>query len=280
MTEQELSIAIEQLLVAANPRGMKSLRDALVPGYYLRAARFLFGARGSVLIGTGFPVEDTFETDGPVGTMALYHCLESLGAEPTIVCGAPLAQALMYDYRVFEIAVAGPDPARESRALLDRLQPQAVISIERPGLAERGGYFNMRGEDISARCACFDYVMELADCPTIAIGDGGNEIGMGKVSSALEQLNIVPSCTSCDELLIADVSNWGAYGVIAILGYWQQQDLLAKITPQELLAYLSAKGSVDGVTRQNTLTEDGLPLGSGEQIIKQLRALTGFGEAA
>ena len=118
--------------------------------------------------------------------------------------------------------------------------------------------------------------MKWAECPTIAVGDGGNEIGMGKVIHALKKLDIVPSVTSADELIVADVSNWGAYGMIAFLGLWQQQDLLAKIRPLAILQYLSELGSVDGVTRINQLTEDGLPVGEGQSVIAQLRQITGF----
>jgi hypothetical protein len=84
--------------------------------------------------------------------------------------------------------------------------------------------------------------------------------------------------TSCDELLIADVSNWGAYGLIAIIGYWRGEDLLATISPLAILDYLSSRGSVDGVTRENTLTEDGLPAEEGAGVIQALQRLTGFGE--
>jgi hypothetical protein len=82
--------------------------------------------------------------------------------------------------------------------------------------------------------------------------------------------------TRCDELLVADVSNWGAYGLIAFLALWSQQDLLASISPLSLLNYLSARGSVDGVTRANTLTEDGLQVGEGLELIEALRELTAF----
>ena len=94
MNEQRLSESIESLLVARNPRQMAIARQGLTPGYYLRAARHLHRARGTVLIGTGFPVADTFETDGPVGAMALYEALHALGAQPLIACDAPLAQGL------------------------------------------------------------------------------------------------------------------------------------------------------------------------------------------
>jgi len=277
VNEQQLSEQIEQLLVARNPRGMEVARAALPPGYYLRAARLLRDCAGTILIGTGFPVSDTFETDGPVGAIALYQSLLALGSRPVIACGPPLSRALAPDFEVLELAARDLAAARsEATAQLAALQPHVVIAIERPGLAADGRYYNMRREDITARCSFFDPYVSQADCPTIAIGDGGNEIGMGNIAEALAQLDISASVTRCDELLVADVSNWGTYGLVAFLAMWAQRDLLAAISPVNLLNYLSARGSVDGVTRANTLTEDGLQVREGLQVIQALRALTGF----
>ena len=272
-----LSTQIEDLLVARNPRGMQTLQAALVPGYYLRAAQLLLSAEGTVLIGTGFPVAGTYETDGPVGAIALYRALETLGAKPVLVCGAPLADAISSDYRVHKISVGDPAVSKlEAANALQQYQPSLVISIERPGMAADGKYYNMRGEDISTVCASFDYFLSLTSCPTIGIGDGGNEIGMGNVASTLEQLNIIPSATCCDELVIADVSNWAAHGVIAMLSVLLQQDMLLGWDNLATLQYLSERGSVDGVTRENSLTEDGLGADISEKLIKDLRRLGGF----
>ena len=281
MTEQTpdlaLSLKIEDILVKRNLRGMKSVQPFLAPGYCLRAAQILQAGQGHVLIGTGFPVVDTFETDGPVGTIALYGALETLGAIPIIVCGRPLSQALGEQYRIHEIRVGDHDQ-REQEAVeaLEKYRPQAIVSIERPGQAADGGYYNMRGENISARTACFDTFMNLSECPTIAIGDGGNEIGMGKVGNALQDLNIVPAATSCDELIVADVSNWGAYALITLLSVSHGSDLLREIDLFAILKYISELGSVDGVTRINQLTEDGLPATEGESVLREMREVCGF----
>jgi hypothetical protein len=275
--ELALSHVIEDILVARNLRGMKTVQPWLEPGYCLRAARMLRDCRGNILIGTGFPVVKTFETDGPVGAIAIYDVLEKLGATPTIVCGRPLSQALAARYRVHEIRVGDHD-RREAEALeaLQKYQPEVIISIERPGQAADGGYYNMRGESISEYTACFDSFMKLCACPTIGIGDGGNEIGMGNVADALRGLNIVPATTTCTELIVADVSNWGAYGLISFLSLWQQRDLLAEFVPLDTLRYISELGSVDGVTRVNQLTEDGLNPSEGESVLRELRNACGF----
>jgi hypothetical protein len=280
MDELQLSKNIEQLLVSRNPRNMQTARAALQPGYFLRAARHLHNLRGTVIIGTGFPVMGTFETDGPTGAIALYQSLDMLGANPIIASGVPLAHALATDYRVLELTARDIKGAyAEARQQLRVLQPEAIVSIERPGLSADGRYYNMHGQDISEHCFCFDPFVSEASCPTIGIGDGGNEIGMGNIANALIDLDINVCVTHCDELLVADVSNWGAYGLIAFLGSWAQRDLLSEISPVRILSYLSNHGSVDGVTGVNSLTEDGLAVSEGLGIIDELRTMTHFSDS-
>lgn len=267
---------IERLLVSRNLRGMGDIQSSLAPGYLLRAARLILNRRGKVLILTGFPVADTFETDGPVGAIALYNTLLNLGSEPVLVCEAPLVSALARHYRTQAVYAPGSTVAPGNDALLAQHHPQLIISIERPGMAEDGNYYNMRHENISRHIAAVDHFVRRANCPSIAIGDGGNELGMGNISAQLQQLDITPSATPCSELIVADVSNWGALGLIAMLSNLCEEDFLSQVSPLETLEFLSSHGSVDGVTRLNQLTEDGLPASEGLQLIDQLRTLTGF----
>ena len=274
MNEFELSQRVEDALVARNPRQMQTLQAALEPGYCLRAASLLRDVSDPVIIGTGFLVAGSFETDGPVGAIALYRALEDLGAQPWLACAPPLADRISGDYRVLGLSTTNIEQAtQEARAALAELSPAAVVSIERPGLTDDGRYYNMRGVDITAQCGVFDPFITECACPSIAIGDGGNEIGMGKVVDAVASLSIRGAVTPCDELVVADVSNWGAYGLILFLGRWAGKDLLAELAPLEVLAYLSDLGSVDGVTGENTLTEDGMPADEGLALIEELRLL-------
>lgn len=275
---EPISLDIEQLLVARNLRGMQHLRRALEPGYCLRAARHLTAAR-TVIIGTGFPVAGTFETDGPLGAIALCRALECLGKRVHIACARPLAAVLADHFPVLELQAFDPQAGEvEARDALARLSPDAVVSIERPGMADDGRYYNMRGEDISTHCAVFDYYLRLARCPTIAIGDGGNEIGMGRVAESVAQLDIRAAATGCDELLVADVSNWGAYGLIAQLSALGATDLLSGITHRATLEWLAERGSIDGVTREYTLSEDGLPVEAGEAMLSALKEIIDAGQ--
>jgi|TARA_B100000768_G_scaffold22721_1_gene20297 biotin-dependent carboxylase-like uncharacterized protein len=267
-----LSQEIEALLVALNPRGMQTVSPAIKSGSYLRAANVIYDSIGTVLIGTGFPVNGSFETDGPVGAIALYSAIKEIGGNPIIICDEPLLSALKNDYQVHEITVNDDQAER----ILAQYNPSLIIAIERPGQAGDGCYYNMRGVDISENCANFDTFMVNAPCPTIAIGDGGNEIGMGNIAETLSQLDIRASKTHCDELLVADVSNWAAHGLIALLAVMTGKDLLANWNNHAVLAYLSAAGSVDGVTGENTLTEDGMDSSVSEALIERFRVLIGL----
>lgn len=270
-----LSKAIENLLVASNPRGMKTMSSSIEDGSYLRAAQLIHNAQGNILIGTGFPVNGSFETDGPLGAISLYRAIEAIGGSPILVCETPLCTLLKTDFQTLEIKI-DEDGQNQAQKALDRYQPALVISIERPGLSNDGRYYNMRGIDISEHCADYDSFLSLATCPTIAIGDGGNEIGMGNIAKALELLHIRPAITGCDELLLADISNWAAHGLTALLSAISGQDILADWNNTAVLQMLSDGGSVDGVTGENTLTEDGVDSEVSQQIVTNLRKLSGF----
>ncbi len=269
---QREATEIEALLVARNPRGMALARQALQPGYLARAATLLNKPGGTVLIGTGFPVAGTFETDGPVGAIAIYRMLQQLGVQPVLVCGDPLLSVLDGHFQV-EAFPLGIDGQQRAAQLLTKYQPAAVLCIERPGQAADGRYYNMRHEDISAKVADLDALMRLATCPTVGIGDGGNEIGMGKIIDTIRALDIRPAVTSCSELIVADVSNWAAYGLAYHWSLQSGADLFGCCDALPCLQFLSSHGSVDGVTRQNTLTEDGLSPDIGAQLCHQIYQL-------
>jgi hypothetical protein len=266
---------IEDIILSHGSRGMDQVRPSLSAGYCGRAARLILANKGRILIGTGFPVGGSFETDGPIGAIALYRVLENLGHEPFFGCAPPISKVLAGGFRTLEIPILSWQasvPVVESA--LAEIRPAMIVSIERPGVAEDGHYYNMRGQDISDALAKFDLFFKLCDCPTIAVGDGGNEIGMGNVHAAVSRLNIIPSVTTCDELVIATVSNWGVYGIIAALSRELGQDLLGHFDPVEIVRYLVDRGAVDGKTGYAECSEDGFPLAVGLTVIERLRALT------
>ena len=269
-----LNNQIEDIILSHGARGMDHVRQAIPAGYCDRAANLIFKNKGRVLIGTGFPVGGSFETDGPIGAIALYRVLDRMGYEPIFGCAPPISKVLAGDFRTLEIPILSWEasvPVVES-ALAD-IQPSVIVSIERPGVAKDGRYYNIRGKDISDFLAKFDLFFHLCDCPTIGVGDGGNEIGMGNVLAELAELPIIPSVTPCDELVIATVSNWGVHGIIAAMSRELHQDLFSLFDPVEIVQYLVDRGAVDGKTGSAECSEDGFPLAVGLSIIAQLREL-------
>ena len=269
-----VSEALETLLVAHNHRGMRDVRATLEPGYLLRAADMIRGCTGRAYILTGFPVAGTFETDGPAGAMALYQLLLHCGAQPTILSDRPITDALSTDFRCAELATGTRGEIAGAVSLLyEQAPPDLVISIERPGTAADGHCYNMAGDDISAACSSAEPYLELATCPTIAIGDGGNELGMGKAQAALSALNIRAAICDCNELIVADVSNWAAYALHALVQWLDNKPHHLALDIQEALAYLVAVGAVDGVTGLPTPTEDGFPATAGPHLLAEANTI-------
>ena len=168
------------------PAGWTASGGPSRPGTCTRAGKLLLENRGRVLIGTGFPVGGSFETDGPVGAIALYRVLERLGHEPIFGCAPPISQVLARDFRTLEVPILSWEATVPVvKAALAEVRPSVIVSIERPGVAADGRYYNMRGKDISDFLAKFDLFFNLCECPTIGVGDGGNEIGMGNALAEL-----------------------------------------------------------------------------------------------
>lgn len=265
---------IEEILLTHDTRGMVKVRDHLEPGYCRRAAGMLLEAEGNVLIGTGFPVKGVFETDGPVGAISLYAVLEDQGAEPLFVCAPPISRILCQRYSTCEFPILDETPSRRlGEEILRQYDPSLVVSVERAGRNRHGRYTDFTGADITDSTAKLDILFDMAQCPTLAFGDGGNEIGMGNVPAALAGLEIEPSVTVCDELVVSTVSNWGVYGVIAVMSRIAGQDLFACFDPEAIMGFLLENGALDGITRRPEMSEDGFHYTVGLEILGRMRSM-------
>ncbi|SCY58796.1 glutamate cyclase domain-containing protein [Desulfoluna spongiiphila] len=269
----DLSTRMEEELLKGGARGIEQAAQALDPGYLLRTAQGILDSPGPVLITTGFPVSGTFETDGPVGAIALYRVLEYLNGCPVFVGAPPLSTLLGKRFQVTELPIATPEETAPHIAkLMDTHRPGAVVSVERPGASAQGSYHNMRGSDITPHAAKVDALFNREDLFSVAFGDGGNEIGMGNVLASLSTLPIIPSVTPCHELVVSSVSNWGVYGVIAMMEALTGEELLDLCDPAPTTHWLVENGCVDGVTVRPEPTEDGFPLSRGETLIKRFQS--------
>jgi hypothetical protein len=179
----------------------------------------------------------------------------------------------------FEFPVADEDASNAlARQITSSWQPTAVVAVERCGRTHSRRYRNIRGEDITRWTAQVDEVVNYAPAVSVGIGDGGNELGMGALSGYLAELGIEdPVATSVDYLVVATVSNWGAYGVVAYLGQLAGRDLLPTDAEESsALDLLVLHGAVDGMTGKAEAGVDGFPLRMDLSVLGKLRGRMGF----
>lgn len=266
--------------VLALDLGGRGIAGFFTPGAALAAARALLRAR-HVLIATGFCVPPGLpETDGPPGAAVLGRALRRLGAtvryvtDPAVV--EPLGAVLKALDEPVDIEIY-PPRAERAGDLLDRERPTHLVAVERPGRARSGEYLSARGESVGAwNRPIDDLFLAPARAVTIAVGDGGNEIGMGNVRSRLARegrlMARIASVVSVDRLVVAGTSNWGAYGIVAGLERLTRRPLLH--TPsleRRLIEACVDAGAVDGVLRRRTPTVDGLALDAHTAVVEVLR---------
>jgi hypothetical protein len=277
--------------VLALDLGGRGIAAFFVPGAALAAARAMAGGE-TFLIVTGFSVPPgVAETDGPPGAAVLGRALRLLGAQVRYVTDrspAPvLAAALEALEERAEVEVY-PELPGAARLILDRERPTHLIAIERPGRSRSGDYLSARGESVAKWNLPLDDLFVLAhakrkkkkdaDVVTIAVGDGGNEIGMGSVRSRLARcgrlMATIASVVPVDHLVVAGTSNWGAYGIVAALERLSGRPLLhTGAVERKLIQACVDAGAVDGLARTREPTVDGLSADCHVAVLELLRTV-------
>ena len=197
--------SIEGILLRHSARGMTKLALELPVDFCARAARqVLSWPLGKVALLTGFDVGGAPETDGPTGTYVMAKALMKLGFTPVVVSEAPVC-AYFNELHIQTSTVQPDDSDNAMGRLLDSLSPVGIVSLERCGRNLHSRYCNMRGVDISRRTSPTDELVVQAarrNIPTIGVGDGGNEIGMGNVAHAIaRKLTLEPCVVTVDNLV-------------------------------------------------------------------------------
>ena len=257
--------SLEDIILWQDRRGMLALRPYLPGDFCGEAGRYVFEHPGPTVIVTGFYVlmAGRPETDGPPGAVAIGNALRALGRRVTYVtdrCTAPVLRGWAGGAEVVEFPVAGAEESREYAAgLLERLRPALLVSIERCGRNRDGAYLNMRGRDITGETARADYLFD-GSVPSVGIGDGGNEIGMGNLAEVIplvDGLPDAPAVARVDRLVIASVYNWGGYGLVAALSRLAGRNLLPSAEGEaRMVRGMVDAGAVDGTTGDAVATVD------------------------
>lgn len=248
------------------------------------------------------------ETDGPLGTVGLAWALaRGLGVRPIITvedhCLDPTIAALragglndlsydeLLERQNAAMVVTFPkdrEEADETAAeFLSRYEPTAVIGVEKGSPNAAGVYHSANGADMEEGrakiAALFDQATN-AGILTIGIGDNGNEIGFGVIEEAVREIQPFGAMCECpceggiaarvatDHLLVANVSNWGAHGLQAMLAILTETpaamhgpDDIERMLEQNVLA-----GSNDGAYDMPVFRVDGSSLQTQRGIVSIL----------
>lgn len=274
--------AIEDIILDYDKRGMLALRPHLPADFCERAARYVVDHPGHTLIVTGFYVlmAGKPETDGPPGAIAIGNALQSLGRRVSYVtdaCTAPVLRQWAGEAEVIEFPVAGVEESKRHAAeLLERLRPDLLISIERCGRNSNDEYLNMRGRSITHETARVDYLFD-GSVPSVGIGDGGNEIGMGnllEIIPSVDSLPDDPAIAEVDHLVIASVSNWGGYGLVAAISRLTGRNLLPTAEAEDLMVQgMVRAGAVDGTTGDAVPTVDNFSMEENGALLARLHRI-------
>lgn len=226
------------------------------------------------------------EMDGIVSTMLLARTLvKGFNVKPVIVCPQDNMKAVrnmssvvglhfqesiedLKEYPLSLTAVPFTKDAnkadKQADELIEKACPSAVISIECPGANSVGVYHNAIGMNVTDIESKEDHLfrkLRNKGILNIAIGDLGNETGMGTLKEHIQKY--VPyaakgtcSCgcgggiladTKADNIITATLSDWGCYGLIAAIAYLKK-NLELMHTPkmeEEVLVTASRSGMID-----------------------------------
>jgi hypothetical protein len=284
--------------------GARFLLDRLSPG-------------GTALFITGFriPPAGVPETDGLIGSAVLAFALvRARGALPVFVCEPEVASALAAAIRGTGLAVVDslelartlpqtatilhfgtdePDPVGRAERLASEIDPGVCIAIERAGRNAQGEYHFAGGTNVSPSIASIDSLfVTVSDrgVPTLAVGDFGNELGMGAISDVVKAEtpaggNCGCGCgggTACEiaaDLTVAcTVSDWGAYALSAAISHLAA-DTSAFVTGQVYRRVIEANvaaGAVDGTSRLAIPHIDGVRDDFNARLVEQLRDVVAY----
>ena len=226
------------------------------------------------------------EMDGMVSSMLLARSLVlAFGAKPVIICPEDCVKAvkkcasvvglhiyedlktvqeLPYSMGVHAFTKNSNRASMEAEWLIKYVLPSAVISVEAPGANHLGVYHNAVGKDVSELEAKSDILWELLKQKgvlNIAIGDLGNEIGMGTIGMHIRQYvpftgpgECICGCkggtlaaSSADHIITATCSDWGCYGLMAALAYLKRdmEILHREEMEAEVMRVASRSGLID-----------------------------------
>jgi len=283
------------------PRGMKwsmyeMAREAAGMPLVLAAAREFDRPPCRVLLASGAAVPGHMpvgENDGPIGTAVLARALAAIGHEVRIVTDPAAAQPFRVLLQVLGAQTEVVEIGLDDLAMQDRLARghDVFCAIERLGGNPNGIIYGATGVSRAPHRANLDALFTAARAlgkRTVGIGDGGNEIGFGKVHARLSRAwpqydyrDVTPcgggvySVVETDVLLVANSSNMGAHAVAAGLALLRGDLSLCHTAECELaLAHVGVGlGLIDGGSGLPRPWCDGVPPQANAAVVEIMRTI-------
>jgi hypothetical protein len=282
---------LERVVQVDVGRNITALFEAARGGLWGGASAIATALEPSVGLITGFYVPQgsppAAETDGPVGAALLAKAFAELGTPCRVATDEPCRSACTA--ALAGAGVAGvPVDCADVTTLIETWRRCGVthaISIERCGRSADGTPRNMRGIDIGSYTAPLDELFTAGPWQTIAIGDGGNEIGMGSIPRDLIARHVdhgetIACVTPAQHLIVAGVSNWGAYALIGALAALREDrrarllGCLDETLDRAVLEAVVDHGpAVDGVSRLRAMTVDNFDISFHHKKLQEIRGL-------
>ncbi|WP_206952455.1 glutamate cyclase domain-containing protein [Trinickia acidisoli] len=175
------------------------------------------------------------------------------------------------------------------KKLIEQYEPSLFFSTERVGRNIEGIYCSMRGIDYGMGRARIDFLFDEAieqGIATVAVGDGGNEIGMGVVSEAVRKYvkfgdkrpdgNAgIGAVTRADVLVTAACSNWGCYAIAGAFAARMGKASLAHTPALEeaLLRRGVDVGLINSVANVVDANVDGIPFATHIAVVQLISTI-------
>lgn len=254
------------------------------------------------------------ENDGPMGAAAIAGALKfGLGAAPVILTEVAFLDMTRATTRAFglwpsDLAAArrthhhvavdtfpADDRAEPAAATLLDMKPAAVIAIEKLGLNAKGVAHSATGKPLGdgrARAEVLTAKAKQAGIYTLGIADNGNEIGCGLIADAVREHKPYGAVCQCpcqgglacvdetDNLIVANVSNWGGYALAATLGLLLGKPELIHDgrTEEQALWTCAQAGGGDGRSGRPIFAADGIPGRFHGHLVDMLRYMVEFAQ--
>lgn len=294
--------------------GKRGIVDILpAKGELLRAANEILASNRIAII-TGFPCMMAYtpptETDGPLGALCIARSALAIGKDVIIltdecnedaVLAAAAGSGLLEIYGTKLSLESFPrmesfDENDERRLISIQNDADLIIAIERTGPARDGTYRTMSGKDMTHLVAPLELLI-ISSIKSIGIGDGGNEVGMGKVyneicTSRIPNASAIACEVATDHLIVASVSNWGGYALsaaVALLStisvngdrtalFRSIEEAISKCLPsssveKNILRRLVESGARDGLTGKQAMMVDGMPFEDSVKVLNDLKVI-------